>query len=53
VIIFQVPQLRGDAVRDVVATVFPAVTGAILAIQLKQNWYSKAYKAKKSKNTIK
>ena len=47
VIIFQIPALNGNPIRDAIATVFPALTAAVVGIQLKLEWGNKGKKAKK------
>jgi len=47
-VIFQIPGLSSSS-KNGVATILPAVTGAVLAVQLKLGWGEKALKCKKCK----
>jgi len=48
VLLFQLPFIPEDTMTSI-ATILPAFTGAVLAIQLKLGWGEKAQKCKKSK----
>ena len=51
VIVFQIQTVENET-KQALATILPAITGAILAIQLKLKWAEKSQKCKKGKVEI-